>query len=445
MVYEGAGNESNVAASAERIGVAASVYADLHVTALSGDGTYRPGQATDLQWTVENSTDAWGDTPVGDWSDRVILSQDDVYGNGDDVVLGTFAHSGPLARGASTQESHRVTLPNGITGAYHLFVVTDHSHQIYEYTFEGNNVFQALAIDVEGSDLVVSEVSVPEGSQFGDTITVSWMADNSGAIAAGQAWSDGIWLSRDTAFGGDDIRLGYTAADAAPLAAGTQYAGSAEVTLPIRDDFESGDYYLIIRVDEFGNQPETDETNNIIVSEAVGISMPPLPDLVVSEIVLPMEALSGQEIPISWTLTNQGDGAASGTWRDYVYFSTDDVAGNDQYLGYFTFTDWVGAGESITRTQTITLDDTIEGDYWLVLETDRNNNIYERGQDGNNTRVSDSPIEITLQPFPNLQVTETTPPAVSFSSQQTMIEWSVTNTGDAGTSAPNWYDRIYLS
>ena len=37
------------------------------------------------------------------------------------------------------------------------------------------------------------------------------------------------------------------------------------------------------------------------------------------------------------------------------------------------------------------------------------------------------------------------PPAEAFSSQQAVVEWVVTNNGTGSTSAPVWYDAVWLS
>ncbi len=170
-----------------------------------------------------------------------------------------------------------------------------------------------------------------------------------------------------------------------------------------------------------------------------------LPDLVVSHIDTPIEGFSGRTIQYSWTLTNQGAGPATGTWYDRVLLSTDTVVGNDLHLGEFEFTGTIEPGESITRTHTYTLPMLMEGDRWFIIQTDVYNQVYEHTNEGNNTRVSDEPMTVQLSPFPNLQVTEVIPPGEAFSSQQTVVQWVVSNTGTGSTSAPVWYDGVWLS
>ncbi|MTJ45136.1 ELWxxDGT repeat protein [Dolichospermum flos-aquae] len=171
-----------------------------------------------------------------------------------------------------------------------------------------------------------------------------------------------------------------------------------------------------------------------------------LPDLVVSNIVAPINAQSGETINISWTLTNQGNVNASGSWVDYVYLSDDANIGNDQLLGSFTFDGAIAPGVSVERTQSITLPLILSGNQRIIVSTDANNQILEySGTETNNTTIDDIPIAVTLKTFPNLQVSSVAVPLTAFSSQSTAIQWTVKNVGNGATSSPYWSDAVYLS
>jgi len=157
---------------------------------------------------------------------------------------------------------------------------------------------------------------------FGGSLDVSWTVQNIGTDPAKETWRDRIWLSTDGILDGNDRLLHTELVSVAPLAVNGTYEKTATVALPLSTSLPAGFYYLILQADALGTQPETNENNNTAVSaEALQIGLPPLPDLIVSDIEIPVEALSGQQVPITWTLTNQGTGTASGTWQDYVYFS----------------------------------------------------------------------------------------------------------------------------
>ena len=316
----------------------------------------------------------------------------------------------------------------------------------------GEDAYTA-ALDLLSPDLTVSASSFPNlpagGALLGGTLDVSWTVRNVGADPAGEGWVDRIWFSRDATAGNADDRLLLTLAPAAgtvPLAPGGEYTRTATVTLPLEAIFDAGQFRIIVVTDAAGAQPETDEANNAR-DAALTVKPPPLPNLVVSSIAIPVEVVSGQSVVVEWTVSNLGDAVATGSWTDRLWLSSDAVAGDgdDQFFGDFAFTGAIPAGGSITRVQTVTIPITMSGDRWAVVKPDVGNAVYEHGAEGDNVLVSSRPIKVRLSPFPNLVVSAVTAPPTAFSSQSTVIEWTVTNVGAGATSAPSWRDAVYLS
>lgn len=302
---------------------------------------------------------------------------------------------------------------------------------------------------LESADLRVDSVSAPASGVLGSPVTISWTVANYGTDAAMEAWRDQAWLSADTTLSGDDISLLAAISpppSTIPLQPGSEhaYTQTAAVTLPLTATLAAGNYYILVKTDALGEQAEDNEDNNVAWTP-IELDLPPLPDLIVSGIAAPLEGLSGQAVQYRWTIFNQGDGAASGTWRDRVWLSADPVLGGDQHLGDFSFTGSIPAGGSVERIQSFTLPINMQGDRWFIVQTDVYNQLYEHASENNNTLVDDIPMSVELSPQPNLQVTQVRPPAEAFSSQQTVVEWTVTNSGTGPTSASAWYDQVWLS
>jgi subtilase family serine protease/alpha-tubulin suppressor-like RCC1 family protein len=217
---------------------------------------------------------------------------------------------------------------------------------------------------------------------------------------------------------------------------------SRTVTLPVVDDdaFEAEETILLSLVD-----PSNGATIGSQGSATLTITSDDWPDLVVSNIAAPIKSQSGQAIDITWTIRNQGNADATGSWIDHVYLSDDAALGQDLVLGSFRFTGSIAAGNSIERTQSVFLPLTSSGERRLVIQTNGNNDLIERpGSASNNSTIDDGSITITSS-LANLRVSSVIPPDISFSSQEAVVEWIVTNTGNGPANASIWYDQIWLS
>jgi hypothetical protein len=287
----------------------------------------------------------------------------------------------------------------------------------------------AVGLNLASPDLRPDDISPLAAAQFGATITVDYTARNVGTDSAANQWVDRICLSTDNVLGAND-----------------SYTRSEQGTIPLDATSQAGSYFVIVEVDADNQQAESIETNNTTL-EPISLTLPPLPDLIVTDIVAPIESLSGQDIQIFWTLANQGTGDFSGSFNERLFLSADAFfSGNDQLFGTFDFTGNLPQGQSVNRTQTISLPDTLQGDRFVIIQTDSGAAVFE-GQAGeqNNVTADDAAIQVSLRPFPNLQVTNMSPPAAAFSGQQIVIEWQVDNTGDGPTDVPTWNDGVFLS
>lgn len=294
--------------------------------------------------------------------------------------------------------------------------------------------------NVPEPDLQFTAATAPDTANLGQTIQVNWAVTNQGDGTALADWVDYVYISDDQTLDGSDIFVNSISAAAfSPLAPNGSYSETQNITIP---NTVLGNRYLLFVADRDNYQREIDETNNI---RAVPITLS-APDLVVSSITTPIETLSGQSVEIAWTVTNQGSVDATGSWTDYIYLSSDATAGGDRFIAAFPFSGTIAAGASVERRQSITVPLELSGNYRVVVTTDEFGQLPEgSANESNNTAIDDQPVQVQLSPIPNLQVTNVTAPPTAFSGQETVIQWTVNNTGNGATSAPIWYDEVYLS
>ena len=154
-------------------------YADLAPTSFTAPASARGGDTVTIRWTVTNQGDAA--TP-SQWSDRLVLSSDSVYGNADDLILVNAPHFGILAPGESYTQERQVVLPMRADGAYRLFLRSDVNQEVLEPDTRDNNTFgpQIINIAAPHADLVVEAVSAPAAALSGESVKVSWRVRNNG-------------------------------------------------------------------------------------------------------------------------------------------------------------------------------------------------------------------------------------------------------------------------
>jgi hypothetical protein len=230
---------------------------DLTVTATApSSGAW--DETIPVSWTVTNS----GAAPAsGSWFDAGHLSDTPTFDAQTAVPLGNFPESthAPLAVADSYTDNQTVTLPGPTAlGDRWLLFVTDAAGQVAE-SGETNNV-AAKPIRVTAPDLAVTSVTpAPADVSLGQPLTVTWTVQNQGTAAAGQAWSDDIYLSSRSTLDGSAVWLrSVTAGPDSPLAAGGTYTHAVEVTLPL--NLSPGTYYLLAKADADNSVKEANET-----------------------------------------------------------------------------------------------------------------------------------------------------------------------------------------
>jgi subtilase family serine protease len=87
----------------------------------------------------------------------------------------------------------------------------------------------------------------------------------------------------------------------------------------------------------------------------------------------------------------------------------------------------------------------IEGNYWIVVKADGNDGVEEYDSEDNNTAISTISFRINATQFPDLQVDAVQVPPGADAGSKLAVSWTVSNHGQAATSASIWYDKIYLS
>ncbi len=408
------------------------------------------GEAITVNWSVTNL----GNGPTeSDWSDAIYLSTDADFDPGVDVLLSESTRSGPLDIGetynSTTLDPTELFLPDEIEGDYHLLLVVDSQSDLFEKGNEANNVFsRQMTIVDHAPDLAVDALTTTTAEPIaGKPVMIDWSVTNEGAEATKHDWFDAFYLSEDDTFDSEeDLLLDERPREGMDLATDASYSSTSfaptQVILP--DEIE-GTYYLFCQVDARSNLYEKDSEANNLHSLELEV-MDQAPDLDIETFTSPETALAGHEIDISWAVKNIGEEPASAGWEDKLYLSEDGTLDPDQdtlLASYLREQDLlVGNSYTSPDPNTLVLPDAIEGDFYLILQVDAEDSLYEKAREGNNLWVEPLTIEDLA---PDLKVqTAGISSTTALSGEYITVDYSAINSGREPV-VDSWHDAFFLS
>lgn len=370
------------------------------------------GQPVNLQWMVRNdgsSTRLWN---YQLWNDGVFLSEDSAWVSGDAALVQDFNQDGPLGELEMYSDNQVFNIPNGISGDYYFFLRADHlgqtnntigsdSNGVWKIRPDSNpGSFSAQPIHIRLSpspDFSVSSLAHPADAIAGQPMQVVWTIQNNGTDTAAGRWTDKLYLSTDFFIDGNDPILG-TQAQERMIPPGQSYMDTLEVFIP---NTAAGNFILIFRADANNSIYEFEGEDNNTFFSYVTTSLPPPSDLVVDAASFDTAAIVGESFTVAYSLLNQGDNPATGKMKDLVYFSADPFldATDVRLTGPQERDISLAPGQSDTTSATGLTPGVPLGEYFVIVQTDILNNIYESA-DTNNVYVSPEKVEVCVQELP---------------------------------------------
>ncbi|MDH3460422.1 MAG: hypothetical protein OEM00_05480, partial [Burkholderiaceae bacterium] len=428
-VFEGARNDNNLGQGTLNVTYREP---DLQIDSIIvSNPNPSSGEAITATWTVTNR--GTRETRVSGWFDGAHLSRDATLDPGDYPVVdrGTDSEIRLRARftsltdsdgkprflqpGESYTNSTTFTLPSSISGDFKLIVMADvptwrdgvngestvraglakvnglrgDTDVVKEFPDEGNNVAQiALPITLATPpDLQVASVTAPDSVLAGQAFAVAYRVENKGGKTPTDqgSWYDMVYLSKDRFLDIDKDRyLGYV-----NHSGGLDVAASYEATLNFTAprDLE-GPYYVFVvtdparawgsgesgRVIEFGFE----DNNNAAAAQPMLIETPPPADLQVTNVVVPASGQVGDEVEITFTVSNASINPAYGRWTDALYLSADNAWDlSDTLLGKVAHVGDVGADGSYTGSLKVKLPPLKDGTWRVIVRPDLFNEVFE--------------------------------------------------------------------
>jgi hypothetical protein len=363
----------------------------------TGGGITTPGTTlTNESFTIDRSYTIAGADAPRDFSIGYYRSTNPIFGDADDVLLGTETLGDMADRTVGTHLGTSPSYQINFAGTYYVFARVENGTVILE-TDEANNVTQspqqisvATAVDL---DWTGGGIAGPATATTTTTFTIDRTysvaeSDSPGNFAIAYYRSDNATLGD-----ADDVLLGTE-----PItASGDKTIGSHTGTSPAFRIAAPGSYYLFAVVDHGGTITELDETDNSVqAASAIDIASEIDMNWSGGGISGPSVGETSLSFKVNRTYSIDGDDAIDHFTVAY-YASTNDVFGDadDVWLGIETINTTAGKTAGSHSGLSPSLRVSTPGTYYLFSRVDNSDSISESDESNN---VAQAPSQFVVQP-----------------------------------------------
>ncbi|HQW27379.1 MAG TPA: CARDB domain-containing protein, partial [Saprospiraceae bacterium] len=347
---------------------------------------------------------------ITNWKDHAFLSSDQVLDTLEDIRVGLYSPTtnpytfGPLI---PYDQSGEIRIPVGVSGNYYLIVESDFTVLHFD-SIRQNNI--ELLRDMEGDplllniqlspspDLFISVLSAPSSVVVGQPFEIQFCTENIGNQVAAGIWQNQVYLSTDLQINSGDIQLSTFNSSLLnglfELNPDSTFCYPLQVFIPAQ---YTGNFYIIARTDPTNKVYEHNGENNNVTIREIEATLPLPADLIINQVTLPLEAIAGNVIEISWNTHNQGSNPAYGVYREIVYLSADSLwSADDPVFGIKDTTGYIPPLSTVSSTMSGPVKDVVEGLYYAVVQTDVRQQIIE-SDNNNNMSASLDRMEVEVK------------------------------------------------
>ncbi len=435
---------------------------DLTIPKIDSTRVFSPGGIASITYTLSNTlpnTQPVGTAPVT--ITRYYLSKSNTaYSPNTDIILG--ADSAPTLVGGASLVDRKISIkvPTTIAdGTYYLYAMADNTNAAEEIS-ENNNFSSFVPVTVSTADLVISNLTAKGQFAANNTVSLSYTIKNEGQSLAGASITNYYLAKSSTSLDvKTDIFIGRDSLTA--MSSGEIRTRASTLRLPTT--LGSGMYYLYAVADGGLQITESNEDNNIIVSQDPAFVNISSPDLSIQNVTLntgnvvntPPLLTVGNTVNLGYKLLNTDSGLAGANTTTY-YLSSDtvfDPAPNkgDIAIASDSITSLAGSSSVLRTNNGVRLSRTLAtGTYYLYTVADASKTVPESSETNNITPLlkSDGTLQTVSVAKPDLTIPKIDSTRVFSPGGIASITYTLSNTlpntQPVGT-APVTITRYYLS
>lgn len=366
------------------------------------------------------------------------------------ISLGSVTNVVSISAGGEKTLRTNLTIPKNsqLNGTRYIYVKTNIHNNIAESSIANNTsasvskqfvyVEDPATVVVNGTNLTVLSLSVPSISTPGDKLSLSYIVKNTGTFAIDKDVEQKLYISKSNYFDSSARALPVTGSlpSTNGLEGGNSVSANVNITIP--SDMKGGQYYIHVVVNNNKALTEKKYDDNQVKSPVYVNGN--LPDITVSDLVVPTTVMTSEKTTLSWTLNNIG------TWVSEpvvcnVYLSNDANFSNDDKLLTSVRSGKLEKNSSEEMKADIELADDVVGQRYIIVRAN-NSDADETNPDNN---IIAQQFTVKQSPLPDLAISDLTTEGTLRGGQAMTIKAKVSNVGDSQTHSDKWTEVFYLS
>lgn len=362
----------------------------------------------------------------------------------DAILLGTLENELFINPGEYQTLRANVTIPQDerLDGVQYIFMKTNCDKAILETDYNNNqsdlrrtwfkyrDETEKPAV-IKGTNIGISNLSIPSSCRPNEVITVSYTLTNDGNKMVDKEISQAVFISSQSQFDESARQCNVTYQQGSSLNLGAEDATNISLKVEIPDNIIGGRKYLHLILDRENSLNENYTSDNRS-SRAFDLKGN-LPQLVIESLVMPDTIMTSTDVDVTWKIKNIGEWQADafdvGVYRDSELLTTLSVTG-------------LAKGDSITQSTKINIADKYNGKWnFSVVPDIHHRNHMLSNEDGSASK----PVAVALSPVPDLCITALSADGKAWSGQKLTLKATFANRGAFKTRDKMWSEDYYLA
>lgn len=365
------------------------------------------------------------------------------------ISLGEATNTISIVAGGEKILRTNITIPKDtrLNGPRYFYVKTNINNTVKELNLANNKseavtkqfvyVEDPTQATINGTNLTISSSQVASTATTGESLSISYNVKNTGTLDISKNVSQEIFISKKSSFDqtARPLAVNGTTPNLLGLQAGESVTANVNITVP--SDMIGGQSYIYVLINRDRTLTEKNMDDNQVKSPVYINGN--LPNLEITNLVVPSIVKTSVNTEVSWTLSNTGSWASNEV-TCAVYLSTNATLDNNDKQIASVVSNKLAINGSQNMNTTIKLDDDVVGNRYLIVKAVSNQE--ELSTDDN---VASQSFTAEQSPLPDLSISNLATDATWRSGQIVTITATVTNVGESETRKDKWADVFYLS